>query len=123
MNQQPSLFADNEAANASSNSTTLESQFDALPADWRRHLKPFIDSKHYAALCAFVDAERAAGKTVYPADVFRALRLTSPADVKVVILGQDPYHREDKGAPQAHGLAYSVPAHVRPPPSLRNIFK
>jgi uracil-DNA glycosylase len=102
---------------------TLESQFDALPSAWRKHLQPFIESKHYAALCAFVDAERAAGKTVYPADVFRALRLTSPDDVKVVILGQDPYHGEDRGAPQAHGLAFSVPSPVRPPPSLRNIFK
>ncbi|AET90156.1 uracil-DNA glycosylase [Burkholderia sp. YI23] len=123
MSRQPSLFADNEAASAPSNVPTLESQFDALPADWRKHLKPFIGGTHYAALCAFVDAERAAGKTVYPADVFRALRLTNPADVKVVILGQDPYHGEDKGAPQAHGLAFSVPAPVRPPPSLRNIFK
>src|SRR6516164_1955459 len=69
------------------------------------------------------DDERAAGKTVYPADVFRALRLTSPDDVKVVILGQDPYHGEDRGTPQAHGLAFSVPPAVRPPPSLRNIFK
>ena len=103
--------------------TSLESQFDALPADWRKHLKSFIDSPHYVALCAFVDAERAAGKTVYPADVFRALRLTRPGDVKVVILGQDPYHGEDRGVPQAHGLAFSVPAPVRPPPSLKNIFK
>jgi uracil-DNA glycosylase len=103
--------------------TSLENQFDALPADWRKHLKTFIESPHYATLCAFVDAERAAGKTVYPADVFRALRLTRPGDVKVVILGQDPYHGEDRGAPQAHGLAFSVPAPVRPPPSLKNIFK
>ncbi|CDY77860.1 Uracil-DNA glycosylase, family 1 [Caballeronia glathei] len=102
---------------------TLESQFEALPPGWRGHLRPFIESRHYAALCAFVDAERAAGKTVYPADVFRALRLTSPDDVKIVILGQDPYHGEDRGAPQAHGLAFSVPSPVRPPPSLRNIFK
>ena len=55
--------------------------------------------------------------------MFRALRLTSPGEVKVVILGQDPYHGEDRGAPQAHGLAFSVPPPVRPPPSLRNIFK
>jgi uracil-DNA glycosylase len=102
---------------------TLEAQFDALPAAWRTHLKPFIDSDAYASLCRFVDGERAAGKTVYPADVFRALRLTSPDEVKVVILGQDPYHGEDRGMPQAHGLAFSVPPAVRPPPSLRNIFK
>jgi uracil-DNA glycosylase len=56
-------------------------------------------------------------------DAFRALRLTDPDDVKVVILGQDPYHGEDRGTPQAHGLAFSVPPSVRPPPSLRNIFK
>jgi len=56
-------------------------------------------------------------------DVFRALRLTSPDDVKVVILGQDPYHGDDRGTPQAHGLAFSVPPAVRTPPSLRNIFK
>jgi uracil-DNA glycosylase len=101
----------------------LEDQFDALPAAWRELLKPFTASDTYAPLCRFVDEERAAGKTVYPADVFRALRLTSPDDVKVVILGQDPYHGEDRGTPQAHGLAFSVPPAVRPPPSLRNIFK
>lgn len=115
---QASLFKENVPAPDS-----LESQFEALPADWRKHLKRFLESTHYTKLCAFVDAERAAGKTVYPADVFRALRLTSPADVKVVILGQDPYHGEDRGLPQAHGLAFSVPSPVRPPPSLKNIFK
>lgn len=101
----------------------LETQFDALPAAWRDTLAPFIASDAYAPLCRFVDEERAAGKTVYPADVFRALRLTSPDEVKVVILGQDPYHGEDRGTPQAHGLAFSVPPGVRPPPSLRNMFK
>ncbi|MFM0695881.1 uracil-DNA glycosylase [Paraburkholderia graminis] len=102
---------------------TLEAQFAALPAAWRAHLKPFIESDAYAPLCRFVDGERAASKTVYPTDVFRALRLTSPDDVKVVILGQDPYHGEDRGTPQAHGLAFSVASNVRTPPSLRNIFK
>src|SRR5258708_39253822 len=65
---------------------TLEAQFAALPPAWRAHLKPFIESDAYAPLCRFVDDERAAGKTVSPADVFRALRLTSPDEVKVVIL-------------------------------------
>ncbi|OXI91380.1 uracil-DNA glycosylase [Burkholderia sp. AU33423] len=101
----------------------LAAQFDALPSVWRDVLKPFTDSDAYAPLCRFVDDERAAGKTVYPTDVFRALRLTSPDDVKVVILGQDPYHGDDRGTPQAHGLAFSVPPAVRTPPSLRNIFK
>jgi uracil-DNA glycosylase len=135
---QGSLFGDDGAETSASNTgvpasapntspasapPTLDAQFDALPPAWRAHLKPFIDSDAYASLCRFVDGERAAGKTVYPADVFRALRLTSPDDVKVVILGQDPYHGEDRGTPQAHGLAFSVPPAVRPPPSLRNIFK
>jgi uracil-DNA glycosylase len=103
--------------------TPLEAQFDGLPPAWRTHLQSFLDSEAYAPLCTFVDAQIAAGKTVYPADVFRALRLTSPDQVKVVIVGQDPYHGDDKGHPQAHGLAFSVPSPVRPPPSLRNIFK
>jgi uracil-DNA glycosylase len=132
LSSQGSLFGEDTsvstAGESSPTSTTsappsLESQFDALPPAWRAHLRPFIDSDAYASLCRFVDGERAAGKTVYPADVFRALRLTSPDDVKVVILGQDPYHGEDRGTPQAHGLAFSVPPAVRPPPSLRNIFK
>ncbi|CAB3706613.1 Uracil-DNA glycosylase [Trinickia soli] len=101
----------------------LESQFAALPAAWRQHLQAFIDSEAYRPLCDFVDAQVADGKIIYPAEVFRALRLTSPDDVKVVIVGQDPYHGDDKGHPQAHGLAFSVPSPVRPPPSLRNIFK
>ncbi|KVW79685.1 uracil-DNA glycosylase [Burkholderia cepacia] len=108
---------------AAANVPHLAAQFDALPAVWRDVLKPFTDSDAYAPLCRFVDDERAAGKTVYPTDVFRALRLTSPDDVKVVILGQDPYHGDDRGTPQAHGLAFSVPPAVRTPPSLRNIFK
>ncbi|WP_321870855.1 uracil-DNA glycosylase [Paraburkholderia tropica] len=106
-----------------SDTPRLEDQFAALPAAWRDLLTTFTSSDTYAPLCRFVDDERAAGKTVYPADVFRALRLTSPDDVKVVILGQDPYHGDDRGTPQAHGLAFSVPPGVRPPPSLRNMFK
>ena len=101
----------------------LEAQFDALPPAWREHLRPFLESNACEPLCRFVDQQCAAGKTIYPADVFRALRLTSPDGVKVVIVGQDPYHGDDNGHPQAHGLAFSVPAPVRPPPSLRNIFK
>lgn len=61
----------------------------------------------------------AAGASVYPANVFRALELTPLGQTRVVILGQDPYHGEG----QAEGLAFSVPPGVRAPPSLRNIFK
>jgi len=122
---QASLFDDPAPAEAHTahDMQPLAGQFDALPPDWRAVLDSFIASDAYAPLCRFVDSERAAGKTVYPADVFRALRLTSPDDVKVVILGQDPYHGDDRGTPQAHGLAFSVPPAVKPPPSLRNIFK
>ena len=73
------------------------------------------------AITARVDAERAAGKTVYPPreDTFRALTLTRPEKVSCVIVGQDPYFNEG----QACGLSFSVPAGVKLPPSLRNIYK
>jgi uracil-DNA glycosylase len=66
-----------------------------------------------------VDDRVAAGAVVYPSQVLRALELTPLAAVRVVILGQDPYH----GPGQAEGLAFSVPAGVRIPPSLRNMHK
>jgi uracil-DNA glycosylase len=66
----------------------------------------------------FVAARIEAGAKVYPSTPLRSLELTPFADVRVVILGQDPYHGPD----QAHGLAFSVPDGVRAPPSLRNIF-
>lgn len=70
-------------------------------------------------LMAAVDARVAAGARVYPGQVFRALALTPRSSVRVVILGQDPYH----GPGQAEGLAFSVPDGQPCPPSLRNIFK
>ena len=96
----------------------LSAQFDALPADWRAHTAAFIESTACRTLCTLVDGRVAAGATVFPPRPFRALELTPFEAVRVVILGQDPYH----GAGQAHGLAFSVPDGVRPPPSLRNIF-
>ncbi|RDU95585.1 uracil-DNA glycosylase [Trinickia dinghuensis] len=117
------LFGSHESNVPQGLAGPLESQFATLPPAWREHLRAFLEGHAYRPLCTFVDAQIDAGKTVYPADVFRALRSTSPGDVKVVIVGQDPYHGDDKGHPQAHGLAFSVPSPVRPPPSLRNIFK
>ena len=66
-------------------------------------------------------AEQQKNHTVYPpaSQIFNALLLTPVENVKVVILGQDPYH----GPGQAHGLSFSVPIGIKPPPSLRNIFK
>jgi uracil-DNA glycosylase len=101
----------------------LDEQFASLPPAWRELLEPFTASEFFEPLCRFVDGERRAGKAIFPHDVFRALELIGPTSVKVIILGQDPYHGEDHGIPQAHGLAFSVPPPVRTPPSLRNIFK
>ncbi len=92
----------------------------ALPGPWMRAL----DAATRASLAnaeAWITAREAAGVRVFPPAClrYRALELVVPSEVRVVILGQDPYH----GAGQAMGLAFSVPRGVRVPPSLRNIFK
>lgn len=93
---------------------------DGLPACWRDALGGELAAPYFTELQAFIAAERAAGDVFPPPeDVFNALKLTRLDDVRVVILGQDPYH----GTGQAHGLSFSVRPGVRPPPSLRNIFK
>ncbi len=91
-----------------------------LPPTWHAVIGSELAKPYYQELVAFVDAERA-DKTVFPPeeDVFRALELVPFADVRVLLLGQDPYH--DYG--QAHGLCFSVKPPTKPPPSLRNIFK
>ncbi len=88
-------------------------------ASWRALLQAWRSSPEGQALLTAVDARLAAGATVYPAEPFRALALTPLTSVRVLILGQDPYHGPD----QAEGLAFSVPVGQRVPPSLRNIFK
>ena len=90
-----------------------------IPAPWRPSLVTAIGASTFDALADFLAAERAR-TAVYPpvVDTFAALRLTPPDGVRAVILGQDPYHRPG----QAHGLAFSVPEGVKPPPSLRNIL-
>ncbi|GHD60223.1 uracil-DNA glycosylase [Jeongeupia chitinilytica] len=94
---------------------------DQVPAAWREALAPVSESAGFASLSAFLDAELAAGKTVHPPREhwFAALAELAPNDVRVVILGQDPYH----GAGEAHGLSFSVPYGVKTPPSLRNIWQ
>ncbi|BDI32833.1 uracil-DNA glycosylase 2 [Capsulimonas corticalis] len=91
-----------------------------LPESWRDHLAGEFEKPYFHKLTEFVDAERAA-YTVFPPEsqVFSALKLTPLEDVRVMILGQDPYH--DDG--QAHGLCFSVQPGVKSPPSLVNIFK
>lgn len=77
------------------------------------------------ALRDFLKKEKAAGKVIFPPSplIFSAFNHTPFEQVRVVIIGQDPYHGLDKGIPQAHGLSFSVPAGVAQPPSLQNIFK
>jgi uracil-DNA glycosylase len=87
--------------------------------DWQPLLAAFWASERGAQLTQFVQQRLAAGAQIYPAQPLRALELTALRDVRVVILGQDPYH----GAGQAEGLAFSVARGVKIPPSLRNIFK
>ena len=87
--------------------------------DWRALIARFLQTEPARALGSFMQSRLAAGAVIYPAQPFRALALTSLADVKVVILGQDPYH----GPGQAQGLAFSVAPGIKLPPSLRNIYK
>ena len=88
--------------------------------DWDLILTEEFEKDYFKKIMEFVDAEYAS-KTVYPPydDIFNAFKLTPFSDVKVVILGQDPYH--EKG--QAHGLAFSTPEGSPIPRSLKNIFK
>lgn len=98
----------------------MGSMKDRLPTDWKKVLEDVLAGPEFAELEAFVAEERRE-HTVYPSeeDLFSAFRLTPYEKVKVLLLGQDPYH----GAGQAHGLAFSVQPGVKPPPSLVNIFK
>ncbi|KQV83784.1 uracil-DNA glycosylase [Rhizobium sp. Root1220] len=99
----------------------MSEQVVALEESWRGALAAEFDSHYMQQLNAFLVAEKQSGKRIFPkgTEYFRALDLTPLADVKVVILGQDPYH----GLGQAHGLCFSVRPGVRIPPSLVNIYK
>ncbi len=91
-----------------------------LGNDWDSILADEWEKPYYKKLRAFLKEEYAT-RTIYPNmnDIFNALKYTSFADTKVVIIGQDPYHGEG----QAHGLCFSVKKGVMPPPSLKNIYK
>jgi uracil-DNA glycosylase len=97
----------------------LSNLIDLVDNDWSGLLQSWHESNAGQQLVRFVDGRVAAGAVVFPADVFRALRCTPLTSVRVLILGQDPYHGPD----QADGLAFSVATDDRYPPSLRNIFK
>lgn len=95
--------------------------FANVPQNWRKALETVLISPQLRDLAGFLKAEVDAGKRIYPPSDqrFRALELTRLTSVKVVILGQDPYH----GPGQAHGLSFSVADGVKIPPSLANIYK
>lgn len=88
---------------------------------WKDILQPQYSKPYFTELMQFLKQRREEGAEIYPKseDIFKAFQLTPFEKVKVVILGQDPYHGEG----QAHGLAFSVPEGTKIPPSLRNIFK
>ena len=92
-----------------------------IEPSWKDALAPEFAKPYFEGLVRFLHQEKAAGKVIYPPGslIFRAFELTPVDQVKVVILGQDPYHNPG----EAMGLSFSVPDGVRMPPSLRNIYK
>ena len=91
-----------------------------LHSEWKAFLREELNSYNFHAIISGLAIERKS-YTVFPANdvIFNAFNFTTPSNIKVVILGQDPYH----GKGQAHGLSFSVPNGVKIPPSLRNIYK
>ena len=92
-----------------------------IEQSWKNALAGEFGKPYFESLVRFLRSEKAAGQTIYPpgSQIFRAFDLTPVENLKVVILGQDPYH----GPGQAHGLSFSVSAGLPAPPSLKNIFK
>ena len=92
-----------------------------IEESWKNALADEFGKPYFESLVRFLHSEKAEGQTIYPpgSQIFRAFELTPLDNLKVVILGQDPYH----GPGQAHGLSFSVSAGVPAPPSLKNIFK
>ncbi len=92
-----------------------------IEESWKQVLQSEFNKSYFQQVTAFLKSEKAQGKIVYPPGslIFNAFNQTPFNQVKVVIIGQDPYH----GAGQAHGLCFSVPDGINPPPSLINIFK
>lgn len=100
--------------------TVLDARKIKLENSWRKRLQSDFDSEYMLKLRGFLREQKELGKTIYPAadEIFASLNATPFDAVKVVILGQDPYH----GVGQAHGLCFSVRQGVRVPPSLKNIY-
>jgi len=114
------LFGGAVSADADAPRLTQWSPADwPVQPDWQPALDAFWRSAQGVSLAAFVQSRLDAGAVIYPKHPLWALQLTPLSQVKVVILGQDPYH----GPHQAQGLSFSVAPGVKTPPSLRNIFK
>lgn len=124
------LFSDNNMKNNMKNANTSQKTDEEkqailaqvkMPDDWKQALAEELTSSNMDGLREFLKQQYQAGKTVYPpaSQMFNAFDLTPLSNVKVVILGQDPYH----GAGQAMGLAFSVPKTIPKPPSLNNVLK
>lgn len=97
-----------------------------LHPSWQAAIGDELEKPYMQALRDFLRQEKAAGKTIYPPSplIFNAFNHTPFKQVRVVIIGQDPYHgQDDNGQPQAHGLSFSVPNNMALPPSLQNIYK
>lgn len=92
-----------------------------IEESWKKALAPEFERPYFQTLAAFLKKELAEGKTIYPPGplIFNAFDTTPFANVKVIILGQDPYHNPN----EAMGLSFSVPQNVKIPPSLKNIYK
>lgn len=92
-----------------------------IEKSWNDALRSEFEKPYFASLVRFLHSEKDAGAVIYPpgSKIFKAFELTPVQDVKVVILGQDPYHQPG----QAMGLSFSVPENVPAPPSLKNIFR
>lgn len=88
---------------------------------WKKVLEPEFSKPYFLQIVHFLKTEKNIGKTIYPPGslIFNAFTMSPFEKTKLVLLGQDPYH----GPGQAHGLSFSVPDGIRPPPSLQNIFK
>ena len=93
----------------------------AIETSWKEQLREEFDKPYFEKIVNFLKDEKKAGKVIYPPGklIFNAFECTPFNKVKVVVIGQDPYHNPG----QAHGLSFSVPDGVAPPPSLLNIFK
>lgn len=92
-----------------------------FPLSWKKEVGEEFNKSYFVELVTFLKTERTIGKKIFPSGslIFNAFELTPFEDIKVVIIGQDPYH----GLGQAHGLSFSVPYGIKLPPSLLNIYK